>query len=476
MGKKSCKYCGKELDDKSSFCTGCGAKIDESKEIIQEDKPNKNGKTVAIVSIIVVVVIALIVFLVWFFAIRDDGKSDKEKALEKIVNDVQNEINKEQKEIKDKIDDVKEKHKQEETKKEDEKLNGYLYLLNDNYGWAKDNKFYYLVDKRGNVINKVKYSYYSEEPMFYDGYSQILNTIYNTKGDKVLSTDDGYQEIKYTQKGYVVVEIKEEDYKGKTIKKGIYDLNSKSYLYEPEEGINIIEYLDEGMFLIRPTSISNEVKVFNSETKKSFSIGDRFDVLLGTYRDGYIVYRDINSSEVYLLDKDGTKKLIYNGEKRVQLGQYSDGLVYIKDAFYDINGNKVIDLRDEGVRGTPEFVNGNALVYFNTGYFTILNKDTKEYAFTPKKYTELAKYYNDDFEFGILEKQNKLSKDGYLIVKVNDGKKTWAIMDSKGKIVYRLDEGVKLFGSISSSGYISVDGLDEDYFITVNGKKVEIKL
>ena len=468
MAKRFCESCGKELEDNSLFCTGCGAKV-VNKEKKKEDVPTnkKSSKKGTIIAIIILILIALILFLVWFFVIREDNSSSKEeKDFEKIIDKVKDNAEKEQKEIKDRIE------KEQEVK---EKFNGWLYPLNDDYAWIKDGStYYYLINKKGEVINKVNYSYSSSDPVFYDGYSEINDTIYNTKGAKVLSKDDGYESLEYTKKGFVIVEIKEENYKGTTEKMGIYDLNKKEYNMSPIEGINRISYLGEGMFLINPKSGNNrDTEVYNTKTKTSFSIGDRFDVLFGEFKDGYIGFRDINSDEVYLLGTDGTKKLIYKGDRHVAIGQYNDGLIYVKDSFYDKDGNKVINLKDEGIKGVPQFVNGYALVYFNTGYFTILSKETKEYVFTPRKYTEIGSYYSGDYELGIYEKQYKLSESGHLIVKTSENEKAWAIMDHNGKIVYTLPAGVSVFSQISDSGYIAVDG-KEDYYITENGKKIEI--
>ncbi len=487
--KRFCESCGKELEENASFCTGCGAKVgdkeslkekkEETIEIKKEEaveekkepvKKKRNKTAIIIASVVAVLVIGLIAFLIWFFVIRDDSSP-----FEKMLKEVANTTEKKVKEVKDKIEEDMKENQKKEQEKEEEKFNGFLYPINDDYGWITDiNKSYYIINKKGEVISKVKYAYSPNDLIFYDGYSQLNDEIYNSKGSVVLSKKDGYESIKYTKKGFVVVEIKEEDYKDTTIKMGIYDLNKKTFNMEPVEGINRIEYLGEGMFLIDPNGRSElTTSVYNSETKKSFSIGDRFDVLFGEYKDGYIGFRDINSDEIYLLDKNGNKKLIYKDKKHVSIGQYNDGLIYIDDSFYDLEGNKVIDLKDEGVRGTPQFVNGYALIYFNTGYFTILDKSTKEYVFTPRKYIEIGRYHTGEYEIGVFEKQYKLSESGHLIVKIGN-ENVWAIMDHNGEITYKLPAGVNIFSQISDKGYIAVDG-KEDYYITVNGKKIEIE-
>lgn len=436
MANRFCNTCGKELDENIDFCTNCGEKI-------KKEKKSHKG----LIFTIIIIALLLILLLLWFLIIKDNKKEDKEKE-----NDVV--------------------EKQEEKK---EKFKGYLYPLNEGYGWAKDsdNKYYYLINDEGKVITKVDYTFYGEDPVFIDGYSQLKDNIYNTKGEIVFSKKDDYKEMKYVGGGYVYIKISEETYKGSFIKSKIYDLKYKNYVYESNEDIKNVTYLDDGMFLFEKNVDTGDNEIlYNSENLKTATVNKINGKFLGTYNKGYIAYHDTSSNRVLLVNKNGQGKLIYTGSEKV--GAYSDGLIYIEDAFYDSNGNKVIDLAGEGVEGTPEFVNGYALIYFKTGYFTILSKETKEYMFTPRKYTMMSYYYNEDYELGIFEGQAKLTSNGYLLVKKSKDKKVWAIMDHNGEIIKELEVGEGVFSNLTDYGYLAVDGNVEDYYFTVEGKIIKI--
>ena len=156
------------------------------------------------------------------------------------------------------------------------------------------------------------------------------------------------------------------------------------------------------------------------------------------------------------------------------LGQYGDGLVFVRDAFYDINGNKVIDLKDEGVRNEPVFKNGYALVYFETNYFTILSKETGKYMFEPKAYTKLGRYHSDDYTLGVYEKQFEISKTGHILVKTNGSSQNWALMDVKGNIVITFPTGMFIYSPLTDDGIVGLGGNEKSYYMSVTGKKIEI--
>lgn len=502
MTKKTCPNCKANISANVKFCPKCGENVEkvEEKEKITEnkkeetivvedtkveendnvvEKPIENNKVKGKSHLKLILVLCLILIivsgaLVWFFVFKDDDKK---------VNDKDNDIV-----DKEENNDDEENDNDDDDEKDDEigsdKLNYYgnTYEFSEGVAWLKDSFYIYLINDKGKVLNKYDGRIYDgyfdfEDSKFNDGYAMVGNDLYNSKGEKVKLEDD-YTEISYYGEGLLVVTIKDENYKGTTIEKGIYDLNNKKYNLELDDDITNITYLGDRMYLLYYGE-DREYYVYDSTTKKEFSIGDRYDVLKTEYKDGYIIYQDTNAYEIYSIDRDGNKKLIVGNSRHAQIGQYSDGLVFINDAFYDLNGNKVIDLKDEGVKNNPMFINGYALVFFDTGYFTVLNKETKEYMFEPKAYTDMDNTYNGSFELGFYRKQTVISNSGHLIVRLYDEStktKHWAIMDVNGDIVYEFSKSININTVISDNDYIGVsdNSKQESYYVSISGKKLEI--
>ena len=345
-----------------------------------------------------------------------------------------------------------------------------------------DSNYVYLLNDDGKVVNKFSGKnidgYFDfQKSNFKSGYAMIGKSLYDEKGNKV-KFKDNYSEISYADESQVIVTVKEESYKGTVIKKGIYDLDLEEYILEPTEKIYSITSLENEMYLLY-YSDDNKYVVYNANLDKKFDIGDRFDVLTGTYDDGYIIYQDVNSPLVYLMDEEGNKTLVASDKRHVNIGEYSEGLVFIDEAFYDEKGTKVIDLEGEGVSNIPKFVNDYALIFFDTGYFTILNKETKKYMFEPKQYTSMGNTYNGTFTLGLYEDQKYISDSGCLIVRTYDSStktKKWAIMNEEGEIIYTMPESVLVNTVIADNDYIGVtDSVKrESYYVSINGKKLTI--
>lgn len=506
MTKKTCPNCKANILANVKFCPKCGenvenieekeniienkkeetivvenTKIEDNENVVERSIENNKVKGKSHLKLILVLGLILIIvsgFLVWFFVFKEDDKKNNDNA-----NDI---VDKE--ENNDKNDNNDKEDSKEEDNNDDElvgeKLNYYgnTYVFSEGVAWLKDSFYIYLINDKGKVLNKYDGRIYDgyfdfEDSTFNDGYAMVGNDLYNSKGEKVKLEDD-YTEISYYGEGLLVVTIKDENYKGTTIEKGIYDLNNKKYNLELDDDITSITYLGDRMYLIYYGE-DKEYFVYDSTTKKQFSIGDRFDVLKTEYKDGYIIYQDTNAYEVYSIDRDGNKKLIVGNSRHAQIGQYSDGLVFINDAFYDLNGNKVIDLKDEGVKNNPMFINGYALVFFDTGYFTVLSKESKEYMFEPKAYTDMDNTYSGSFELGFYRKQTVISDSGHLIVRLYDDNtktKNWAIMDANGEIVYEFSKSININTVISDNDYIGVsdNSKQESYYVSISGKKLEI--
>lgn len=517
MGKIKCPNCQKEIADNIKFCPKCGEKLEKKdvkeekveevkkdkneeilekenkiEEVVVEEQKEENTKETSNVKeevkeektttkkknsnvpliIIIIVVFALAGSLVTMFILNRENKSDNTKVEDK------NNIKQDQKD-----DNKKDDSKQDDNKTDTKPVFvGNTYEFSDGLAWLMDSNYVYLLNDDGKVVNKFSGKnidgYFDfQKSNFKSGYAMIGKSLYDEKGNKV-KFKDNYSEISYADESQVIVTVKEESYKGTVIKKGIYDLDLEEYILEPTEKIYSITSLEDEMYLLY-YSDDNKYVVYNANLDKKFDIGDRFDVLTGTYDDGYIIYQDINSPLVYLMDEEGNKTLVASDKRHVNIGEYSEGLVFIDEAFYDEKGTKVIDLEGEGVSNIPKFVNDYALIFFDTGYFTILNKETKKYMFEPKQYTSMGNTYNGTFTLGLYEDQKYISDSGCLIVRTYDSStktKKWAIMNEEGEIIYTMPESVLVNTVIADNDYIGVtDSVKrESYYVSINGKKLTI--
>lgn len=458
---------------------------EEAKIVARTRKERHNSSTIVIFLLVIV-----LLFVVWKFVLNKDENSninnDDNEVVENNKPDEDNQVNNDDNNVNDNENNNEEDNNNDDSSDNpvisDFKYYGNTYVYSEGFAWLKDSSYVYLVNELGKIINKFdgsKYDgYYNfQNSNFKDGYAMIGNDLYNNKGELV-ELDFSYASIEYVGAGHAVITVKEESYKGTVTKKGIYDLDNKKFIFELNDTVYSISSLGEEMYLIYFNQDGRYV-VYDAKTNNSFYLGSRFDVLKTQYKDGYIIYQDTNAYEVYAMDRTGNKKLIANDRRHAQIGQYSDGLVFIGDAFYDINGTKVIDLKDEGVSNEPEFVNGYALVFFKTGYFTILSKDSKEYMFEPKDYTSMDNMYNGSFELGIYKNQEVISNSGHIIVRFYDKElntKHWSIMNVKGEVVYNFSTDISVKTVIADNGYIgvssSIDNLS--YYVSVNGEKLNI--
>lgn len=457
---------------------------EEAKIVARTRKERHNSSTIVIFLLVIV-----LLFVVWKFVLNKDENSninnDDNEVVENNKPDEDNQVNNDDNNVNDNENNNEADNNDDSSDNpviSDFKYYGNTYVYSEGFAWLKDSSYVYLVNESGKIINKFdgsKYDgYYNfQNSNFKDGYAMIGNDLYNNKGELV-ELDFSYASIEYVGAGHAVITVKEESYKGTVTKKGIYDLDNKKIIFELNDTVYSISSLGEEMYLIYFNKDGRYV-VYDSKTNNSFYLGSRFDVLKTQYKDGYIIYQDTNAYEVYAMDRTGNKKLIANDRRHAKIGQYSDGLVFIGDAFYDINGTKVIDLKDEGVSNEPEFVNGYALVFFKTGYFTILSKDSKEYMFEPKAYTSMDNMYNGSFELGIYKNQEVISNSGHIIVRFYDKElntKHWSIMNVKGEVVYNFSTDISVKTVIADNGYIgvssSIDNLS--YYVSVNGEKLNI--
>ena len=364
----------------------------------------------------------------------------------------------------------------------------YLKVINeysDGVAWVEGEDDIYLIDKDGNIIYKIDkpekfYSYQFNE--FKNGYAKIKDDedvkIIDKKGNTILEQDeDQYDEIDYTNDGFAIVKIKEENYLGRTEKIGVINLKTNQFSLQPSEEYKNLQSLGEGMFKYRTTE--GKYVLVNAENGKKLEeeSSENFINQLQNYSNGYSA-KLINRSEgTYgLVNKECEKIIIRTGARGSDnIGDFGDGLIYIDGAFYEGNGNKSFDLVAENVNNTPKFVDGYALVTFyngNKNYFTTIDK-TGKFMFEPKEYISTSNVIDKE-TFAIYENQKELYPGGYIICRE---KNRWAILDSKAKTVLQLEQDVEPKGDLGKEGILAVhtSSYKNPYYIKINGDKLEIK-
>ena len=334
---------------------------------------------------------------------------------------------------------------------------GYFIVFDEN------EKAYFIVGVDGSVKKKIENVKNGKIQEFRDGYAVIDDNIYNDKFEKVLDINN-YKELNYVGDGLVV-------FVDTSSMKGIYDLNNKKYALEPSESLKSLEYLDEKMFLI---TMNDNKYIYNLDTNNMYDATEFSQKLVGVYKDGYIVFKD--SDAVYLVDKNASKKLIATVSSNDKVGQYRDGLLFVNNSFYDKNGNKMLDLRNEKITNTPVFVNGYSLIIIDEKYFTVIEKETGKYLFEVKAFEYIDDENKSIKTIGLYKGEDILSKSGFLLVKLNDEKDYFALMDKTGEIKVRIPRSSKIKSTLSVDDYISYLYNDELYIISTDGKNVKISL
>lgn len=271
-----------------------------------------------------------------------------------------------------------------------------MYLENNEYTG------YYLFDKNGELVIKTKervstgfdtyLPYFAVEGDAFGngGIVDILdskgNVIYtepydsNTKFSELLNCD-GHPIIKLRR------EVKSIDGdKDYTIYKDI--VTGKSFEWELVRDRGTLDYVGSGILICKKEKTKPRLYNINTGTEVDLEVNP-FAELHGPFsEEGILTISDRNN--VSLIDTEGN--IIYqfpsNG-KLLDVGCFSDGLVYIDKAFYNINGEKVIDLNTYNVCEKQNVNNyywngykGFGWPYFKNGYacMNIKNPDGVLYA------------------------------------------------------------------------------------------------
>ena len=359
----------------------------------------------------------------------------------------------------------------------------------DGVAWVRDeNNKVYLIDEKGKEIFELGeisrgLGIPDSVENFIDGYAKVKDEkserIIDKKGKTVLTINDE-MEVENSGDGFAIVETDEEDYLGTTEKMGLYDLEKQEYILEPSANYTRMKYLGEGMFLVlqkEEGSYKTPAFIFNTETAQTVKgpTEDRYIEEMANYNNGYAVA--VKDGTFCLIDKNGNEKTLgVDGFYGLTTGKYAEGLIYIKEAFYDENGNKVIDLTDQNVSNYPVFVDGYALVTFDNGsndYYTIMDK-TGEFLFEPKKFISTDNV-RDTESFAIYDDQEELAKGGYIFARENS---QYKVIDIHGETKLQLDRLERPDSGITEDGIISIYNTQtsEHYYKNLDGDKITIEV
>lgn len=378
--------------------------------------------------------------------------------------------------------------KQNEEKSESVKIRD-AKNFSDGVAWIKDeNNNIYLINEEGKKLFELGdtttgYGVPDTVEDFKDGFAKVKDEngerIINKSGKTVLEINSD-MEVENSGEGFAIVETEEEDYLGKTKKMGLYDLEENRYILSLSENYTRMEYLNEGMFLVlqkEEGSYRTPAFLFNTETEQTVKgpTEDRYIEEMNEYNNGYATA--VKDGTFCLIDKNGNEKTLgVDGFYGLNTGKYSEGLVYIKEAFYDENGNKAIDLADQNVDNLPVFVDGYAFVTFDNGsneYYTIMDK-TGQFLFEPKKFISTDNVRDTD-SFAIYDDQEELAKGGYLLTRENS---QFKVIDINGKVKLQLERFERPDSGITDDGIISIYNTqdNEHYYKNLDGDKIAVEV
>lgn len=380
-----------------------------------------------------------------------------------------------QKEENNKPQEETNKPQEENTNKDTVKLS-LTYKYSDGVAWARGtNKEVYLLDEKGNILYETTAAWTIADSLkdFKDGYAQIIDDngkrIIDKTGKTIIEAKD-YEGISYKDSGLALITIREETYQKSIKKMGIMNLKTKEYTFGPKEDVDITE-LGEGMFRVYGNS---EEMLVNGVTGKSAveknSLYTLANVML--FNDGYGGARIYNGTEAYIWDKNLNKKIIKLQESDHSNNlKYSEKLFFSGNSFYDLNGNKAIDLSDgTTIRGIGVFKNGHALLKFYNGsknFFTVIDKSGR-FLFEPMQYISSRNVVDTD-SFALYDEQDELYGEGYILCRENS---KWKVLDTNGKIVLQLEAGETPIDAIGENGMLALKNSKESYYKTIKGEKI----
>ena len=359
---------------------------------------------------------------------------------------------------------------------------------------------YYVIDEDFNVL----FSYKGNQE-FVGGYIKIpakddekqIN-ILNKNGEVIYSYDDKEykKKVELVSNGLLVITEQTDTYNSSKTVTGIYDLESKKYVLEPDE-----KYKDKirqyGDFML--TLNSDYTEFFNTRTKKVVKFTE---AVQREFVDGYSLEEDYRDNEIYVLvyDDSGNKKeiktfyksvgsiknhsngMLFDAEMRIVMENYNEKITGENVQLFDLKNGTVKDLSKLFIFvEKPKFnKDGNALVRFsNQGgetYYTVIDKNG-EMLFEPVKRNNEASFGAESNEVPLIVKEDTLYHGGYFIAEEDSLSK---VIDKNNKVVVTSDDEDETFESITNNSIIvklKKPGSKEiSYYKDLEGNKINLKI
>lgn len=359
----------------------------------------------------------------------------------------------------------------------------------------------YVIDENFNVM----FSYKGNEE-FVGKYMKIADkgdsqkiNIVNQNGDIVYSYDDKEfkKKVELVSNGLLIITEQTDTYNSSKTLTGIYDIESESYVLEPDEKyVNQIRTYGDNMLVLN----DDKTVFFNTKTKKIVKFGNR---ILNEFKDGYsledkysyedlntymIVYDDLGNSKQIkaLFDSFNIKEqengMLFSSSLRIENKNSNEQITGTNNQLFDLNKGTVNDLSESFnlVNNAKFNSDGNALILFkNQGdetYYTVIDKDGK-FLFEPEKRNNEASFGGESNEVPLIISDNTLYDGGYFIGLEDD---YFKVIDKNNKLIVTSDNEYETFKSITNNS-ILVE-LEEpgkskiSYYKDLEGNKIGLKI
>lgn len=315
------------------------------------------------------------------------------------------------------------------------------------YDKEKDGESFIIIDTQGNVTAK------SADDA---GYAILCG------GDDWYFVRKNIQTMTASERHYGLI-----DAHGNWLVEPTRDFLSIGLAENETYGVGLTDYLGNGIFWISgsPSSALYDAKNMANPIIPSPISTDNYvstnKGALGLYNESIIVWDgNSNGTTIYSVEPDGTsREIVTNTFASMSPVKYGEGIVFVGNCFYDMNGNVIADYSEHRFYDELDF-NGFATYAFEGGYAAVLivgaDRDlyleiidtTGACAFEPIKLSFSNHYFQDT--------------NGRVACHVD---KTAVWVDVKGNITERPD-------GIFIGGYAVVD----NQIINVDGEALELHL
>ncbi len=352
----------------------------------------------------------------------------------------------------------------------------------------------YVIDENFNVL----FSYKGNET-FVGKYMKIADpndekkiNIVDQSGEVVYSYDDKEfkKKVELVSDGLLVITEQTDTYNSSKTVTGIYDIQSKKYILEPDEKyVNKIREFGDNMLLLN----DDNTEFFNTKTKKivKYQKGVKRE-----FKNGYSIDTEF-SGDIYIVvfDDAGNYKTIKPLFNSPNIKNHSNGMLFDSETRIEnehVTGTYVqlINLKNGTIKNLSDQFNlveyakfnsdGNALVLFqNQGgetYYTVIDINGNM-LFNPEKRNNEAMFGAESNEVPLIIADETLYDGGYFFGEEDNHFK---VIDKNNKVIFTSDNEYETFVSISNNCVLVA--LEEpgkskiSYYKDLKGNKVNLKI